>query len=96
MRAAADAFVQISDEDAGQYGIQDGELVEVITRRGKVLAPARVGDILPGHLFIPFHYGDWDNPEHPRAANELTITGYDPVSKQPHFKYAAAKLRKVS
>lgn len=30
-----------------------------------------------------------------RAANELTITAWDVVSKQPNFKYAAANLTKV-
>jgi hypothetical protein len=44
---------------------------------------------------VPFHYGDWDQNGKKRAANELTITGWDPVSKQPHFKYAAARLRKL-
>ena len=72
-------------------------MVEVESRRGTVRAPARVGDILPGHLFLPFHYGYWDEPGdgHRRAANELTLTAWDPVSKQPHFKYAAARASKV-
>jgi anaerobic selenocysteine-containing dehydrogenase len=102
LRAAApDAYVQISPEDANAYGIADGELVEVESRRGKVRAPARVGEIAPGHVFIPFHYGYWDEggngsgDERPRAANELTITGWDPVSKQPHFKFAAVRVRKI-
>lgn len=90
--AAPDAFVQISSEDAQKYGIEDGDLVEVKSRRGRVIEPARIGDIEPGHLFIPFHYGYWDNPDRPRAANELTITEWDPVSKQPHYKYAAIKI----
>jgi anaerobic selenocysteine-containing dehydrogenase len=94
-QAAPDAFVEISKADADEYGIQDGDMLEVSTRRGKVEAPARVGNILAGHLFIPFHYGYWDNPERKRAANELTITGYDPVSKQPYFKFAAAKVRNL-
>lgn len=56
---------------------------------------AVVGSIEPGHVFIPFHYGYWDNPrEHDRAANELTLTGWDPVSKQPYFKFAAVAIRK--
>ena len=46
-------------------------------------------------MFIPFHYGYWDNDERPRAANELTLTEWDPVSKQPHFKYAAVKISKA-
>ena len=93
--AAPDAFVEISREDATEYEIQNGDMVEVSTRRGKVEVPARIGNIIQGHLFIPFHYGYWDDPERKRAANELTITGYDPVSKQPFFKFAAAKIRKA-
>jgi anaerobic selenocysteine-containing dehydrogenase len=92
--AAPDAFVQISTEDAAKYGIADGDLVEVESRRGRVVEPARVGDIEPGHTFIPFHYGYWDDPGRPRAANELTITEWDPISKQPHYKYAAVRIRK--
>ncbi len=94
--AALDAFVQMSDMDAQRYDIHDGNWVEVESRRGKVQAQARVGDIVAGQLFIPFHYGYWDDPERPRAANELTLTEWDPVSKQPHFKYAAVRMKKIS
>jgi ferredoxin-nitrate reductase len=55
-----------------------------------------IEDIEPGHLFIPFHFGYWDNPGRARAANEMTLFEWDPVSKQPHFKYAAVQLKKVS
>jgi hypothetical protein len=46
---------------------------------------------------MPFHYGYWDEADSalPRAANELTIYEWDPVSKQPHYKYAAVRLEKV-
>jgi len=93
--AAPDAFVQISVEDAAKYNIVDGDMLEVESRRGKVIEPAQVGDIEPGLVFIPFHYGYWDHPDRPRAANELTINEWDPISKQPHFKYAAVRIRKV-
>jgi ferredoxin-nitrate reductase len=93
--AAPDAFVQISEEDARKHSITEGDMVEVASRRGAVRAPARIGDIEPGMVFIPFHYGYWDEPGRKRAANELTMTGWDPVSKQPHFKYAAVNIRKV-
>ncbi|MBW4605585.1 MAG: nitrate reductase [Calothrix sp. FI2-JRJ7] len=93
--AAPDAFVQISQEDAKQYGISKGDKVEVTSRRGKVIAPAQIGDIEPGLVFIPFHYGYWDDSNRMRAANELTLTVIDPVSKQPHLKYAAVRIRKV-
>ncbi|QJX47728.1 molybdopterin-dependent oxidoreductase [Hymenobacter taeanensis] len=94
--AAPDGFVQLSAEDAARYGIQDGDMVEVESRRGKVQEPARIGGTEPGLVFIPFHYGYWDKPGRPRAANELTITEWDAVSKQPHYKYAAVRIRKVN
>ena len=56
---------------------------------------ARLGDVASGELFAPFHFGYWDNPGRARAANEITIYGWDPVSKQPSFKYAAVKLEKI-
>ncbi|HTM91570.1 MAG TPA: nitrate reductase [Flavisolibacter sp.] len=93
--AAPDAFVQISEQDAARYGIKEGDMVEVTSRRGKVVEPVRIGNIIPGHVFIPFHYGYWDDPGRSRAANELTITEWDPVSKQPHFKYAAVRIQKA-
>lgn len=95
--AAPDLFIELSREDAGTLAIEDGDLVEVASRRGTVRGPARIGDILPGHLFIPFHYGYWDaeNRQPHRAANELTLGGWDPVSKQPCYKYAAVQVRKV-
>jgi hypothetical protein len=67
-----------------------------------VRAPARIGGIEAGHVFIPFHYGYWDEGGesdgeggHKRAANELTLTSWDPVSKQPYFKFAAVQVRKA-
>ena len=93
--AAPDAFIQVSEEDARRLGIQEGEMLRVTSRRGAAEAPARIGDIEPGTLFMPFHYGYWDDPGRARAANELTLYEWDPVSKQPHFKYAAVKLEKA-
>ena len=94
--AAPDVFVELCRADADRLGVEDGDPVEVASRRGTVRGPVRVGDILPGHVFIPFHYGYWDDAgDQPhRAANELTISAWDPVSKQPVFKYAAVQVRK--
>ena len=70
-------------------------MVEVESRRGRISAPARIGDMIAGHVFVPFHYGYWDEPDRSRAANELTMTEWDPVSKQPYFKHAAGRVQKV-
>jgi predicted molibdopterin-dependent oxidoreductase YjgC len=93
-RQAPEAFVEISTSDAMTYGIQEGETVEVRSRRGYVVVSARITHIRPGVLFMPFHYGYWDDDSHPRAANELTLSEWDPVSKQPHFKCSAVRIGK--
>jgi anaerobic selenocysteine-containing dehydrogenase len=93
--AAPDAFVQISELDAATYQIAEGDMVKVESPRGKMYAPAVIGNIIPGLVFIPFHYGYWDHPDRLRAANELTIDEWDPVSKQPHYKYGAVRIKKA-
>jgi ferredoxin-nitrate reductase len=93
---APDAFIQINPEDAAPLGIADGDMVKVSSRRGVAMAPALLRDIRRGHVFMPFHYGYWDeyDPTRPRAANELTFYGWDPVSKQPSFKYSAVRIER--
>ncbi len=99
--AAPDAWVEISSADAQHLDIHEGDMVRVESRRGVIEVPARVSDIKEGVVFAPFHYGYFDTvgkdaPDgHPRAANELTITEWDPVSKQPYFKIAAVRLTKI-
>jgi ferredoxin-nitrate reductase len=93
--AEPDVWVELSGVDAARLGVATGELVRVRTARGAVEAPVRVTRIRPGHVFVPFHYGHWDAPGRVRAANELTLTAWDPVSKQPLFKQAAAAVERV-
>ncbi|TQM57937.1 anaerobic selenocysteine-containing dehydrogenase [Humibacillus xanthopallidus] len=100
--AAPEVWVEVSAHDASTYGLDEGDLAEVRTPRGEVQARVRVSGIRPGVVFLPFHYGYWDTPEgwrpgdHGRAANELTLTDWDPASKQPIFKTAACAVRKVA
>jgi len=100
-RAAPDAWIELSPADAEKLGIQEGDLVRVESRRGTIEVPARINDIKEGTIFAPFHYGYWDAPGkrspdgHPRAANELTLSEWDPVSKQPYFKITAARATKI-
>ncbi|HVD28348.1 MAG TPA: nitrate reductase, partial [Mycobacteriales bacterium] len=99
-RAAPDAWVELSVADAARLGVGEGDLVRVESRRGVIVVPARVAGGRDGVVFAPFHYGYWDTADappqgRPRAANELTLTEWDPVSKQPHFKVAAVKVERV-
>lgn len=95
--AAPAVWVEISQADARNLGIEEGDLLEVSSPRGLLHAQARVSGIRAGVLFVPFHYGYWDTGggEHDRAANELTVTDWDPVSKQPIFKTAAAAVTRI-
>jgi anaerobic selenocysteine-containing dehydrogenase len=100
--AAPEPWVELAPTDAQRLGIEAGDIVRVESPRGRVEAPARVTGIREGVVFVPFHYGYWDEPEgsepngRPRAANELTITRWDPVSKQPIYKTAAVRVEKVA
>jgi anaerobic selenocysteine-containing dehydrogenase len=98
--AAPDVWVEVSRPDAERMAIGEGDLVRVESPRGAVEAPARISGIRPGVVFVPFHYGYWDaesgGDAHTRAANELTMTVWDPVSKQPLFKSGAVRLLRVA
>ena len=94
--AAPEPIVELHRDDAAAAGIMDGDLVEVTSRRGAARGEARLTGIEPGVVFMPFHYGDWDAPGRKSAANRLTISGWDAVSKQPHFKYAAVRVERVA
>jgi anaerobic selenocysteine-containing dehydrogenase len=94
--AAPEVWVEVSEHDARRLGIAEGDAVEVSTPRGKISCAARISGVRNGVLFVPFHYGyfDADGRGHHRAGNELTVTDWDPVSKQPIFKTAAAQLHR--
>ncbi|MDP8901469.1 MAG: molybdopterin-dependent oxidoreductase, partial [Actinomycetota bacterium] len=100
--AAPEAWVEISPTDAESLGVSEGDTVRVESPRGQMEAKARVSGIREGVVFAPFHYGYFDGeggdaPDgHARAANELTITEWDPVSKQPLFKVGAVRVTKVA
>jgi anaerobic selenocysteine-containing dehydrogenase len=99
--AAPDAWVETNPGDADRYGIAEGDLVRVESPSGSIEVTARIGQVMAGAVLAPFHYGPWDpdtlappGPERgpSRQANELTMTVWDPVSKQPYFKTAACRI----
>ncbi|MGW5473502.1 molybdopterin oxidoreductase family protein [Streptomyces chartreusis] len=101
-RAAPEVWVELSAAEALRHGVAEGDLVEVTSPCGSVRGRLRITGIRDGLVFLPFHYGYWDTPgghrpgaEGGRAANETTITDWDPVSKQPLFKTAVARLTLV-
>ena len=100
--AAPDVWIEVSPTDADAAGIDEGDVVDISSCRATIRARVRICGIRTGVVFVPFHYGYWDHDtDRPhddagRAANELTRTSWDPVSKQPMFKVAAVRLTKVA
>lgn len=82
-----EGFVEINPDDAKKLGIEDGDLVQVTSRRGKIQTKAVITDrIKCGVLFIPFHFAE-------SAANMLTNPALDPVAKIPELKVCAVAIQ---
>jgi ferredoxin-nitrate reductase len=98
VEAAPDVWVELSEADAARLGVGEGDVVRIESPRGRVDAPVRLTGVREGVVFVPFHYGYWDRDGrngNDRAANELTITLWDPVSKQPIYKTAAVRVERL-
>ena len=82
--------VDISPEDAERLGVAEGEPMRVSSRRGSVVAPARIDNALkPGLVFMTLHFPDQV------ATNFLTIDAFDEKSGTAEFKACAVNLEKV-
>jgi formate dehydrogenase major subunit len=79
--------LELSPEDAARFGIADGELVDVRSRRGVVTVPARIdASLRPGLVFMTFHFPEQAN------TNLLTIDASDPKSGTAEFKACAVRV----
>ena len=105
--AAPEGWLEISATDAATIGVQDGELCAVSSEHGSAELRARIKEIQPGVVFAPFHYGSLTREgfdvahastdgQRPTAANEVTQTEIDPVSKQPVYKCAAVRVARIT
>ncbi|WP_331770942.1 molybdopterin-dependent oxidoreductase (plasmid) [Embleya sp. NBC_00888] len=88
-------FVEIHPADARALGVAAGDRVEVASRRGRAVLPARVSDrVRPGDCFAPFHWNDRFGEY--LGINAVTNDAVDPISFQPEFKACAVALTKVA
>jgi formate dehydrogenase alpha subunit len=84
------AELEINPADAAKPGIADGEMVNVVSRRGKVTARAKVTEASPaGVVFMAFHFAE-------SPANLLTNPALDPVAKIPEYKVCAVRVEKAN
>ncbi len=86
--AAPEELAEVHPDDAARYGIKDGGLMRLRTRRGEVAARARVTRrVPPGMVFMTFHFTE-------SPANALTTAEADPVAGTPSFKACAVAIEK--
>jgi predicted molibdopterin-dependent oxidoreductase YjgC len=86
---SSEELVEINPKDASALGIADGEMIKVISRRGEVVAKAKVTEVSPaGVISMTFHFAQ-------SPTNVLTNPALDPVSKMPELKVCAVRIEKV-
>jgi predicted molibdopterin-dependent oxidoreductase YjgC len=79
--------VALHPADAARLGVADGAPVRVTSRRGELDGWARVTDaVRPGAIFVPFV------KLAESAANFLTNSAADPISKIPEYKVCAVRV----
>jgi formate dehydrogenase major subunit len=82
--------VAVHPSDARRLGVDTGSRLRVESRRGELTGYARVTEaVRPGAIFVPFvKLAD-------SAANFLTNSASDPVSKIPEYKVCAVRLERL-
>ena len=86
---APEAEVEISPADAAAYQIEEGDWVQVSSRRGQVVVKARITHRSPtGIVFMTFHFAE-------AATNLVTIDAVDPTAKIPEYKICAVHMEKI-
>jgi formate dehydrogenase major subunit len=81
-----ESLVELNPADATKFGISDGQMIKVTSRRGSVKAKTRITEKSPqGTIFMNFHFAE-------AAVNLLTNPVLDPIGKIPEYKVCAVKL----
>jgi len=82
--------LDLSPEDAERLGIMEGDPVRVTSRRGSVVAPARLDRSLrAGLVFMTLHFQD------EVMTNVLTVDYTDPKSGTAEFKACAVRVEAI-
>jgi len=92
LRANPYAYVELNPKDAARMGVKPGDMVEITSRRGSNIMPAKVYEgPVEGMVFAY-----WHDQHEDRMINKVTADNFDPGSKEPEFKICAVKVKRVS
>jgi anaerobic selenocysteine-containing dehydrogenase len=90
-RLSPHAWVEMNPRDARTLRLKPQDRVDVVSPRGRVRGiELRVTEtVAPGQIFVPFHYAEAN-------ANEVTQSAFDPYSREPNYKQAAARVERAA
>ncbi|MCP3957342.1 MAG: molybdopterin-dependent oxidoreductase [bacterium] len=84
-----EGFVEVHRWNARKLGIEDGQLVDVVSRRGRVRCRALVSkQVRRNSIWMPLHFPD-------ARANYLTNDAGDAVTGTAEYKVCAARIEPV-
>ncbi|HGW2852948.1 TPA: formate dehydrogenase subunit alpha [Enterococcus faecalis] len=84
------SYIEINAVDAQALGIQEGDKVEVHSRRGKIETYAAVGNrVFPQEVFMTFYFPDGN-------VNEITNAVFDDIATIPEYKVCAVAIKPVN
>jgi nitrate reductase NapA len=108
LKLVPEQYVEVNDKDAERFGLEDGENVRVVTRRGSYEARVSVGtksmirparnEVPPGLLFSPWNLSVADSADPTKnkwLVNAVSHRAWDPVSGQADYKKSAARIEKI-
>ncbi|RMF23836.1 MAG: hypothetical protein D6760_04615 [Deltaproteobacteria bacterium] len=109
LKLVPEQYVEMSPEDAERFGVEDGERVRVVTRRGSYEARVSVGGsgsivrparntVPAGYLFSPWNLSVADSADPTKnrwLVNAVSHRAWDPVSGQADYKKIAARIERV-
>jgi len=104
LEAEPQQYVEMSPQLAAERGIKNGDVVDVVSMRGKVQAVAMVTvRIKPFQVMgktvhlvgMPFAFG-WTKPKCGDAVNRLTTSVGDPNTTIPEYKACLVNLKKAT
>ena len=82
-------LLKINPKDAAELGLDDSEMVQVISRRGQTQVKTKFTHICPpGLVSMTFHFAE-------SPTNVLTNAALDPVAKIPETKVCAVRVEKI-
>ncbi len=108
LRLVPEQYVEVSEEDAQRWGLEDGERVRLVTRRGSYEARVSIGtqsmvkparsEVPAGYLFSPWNLSVADSADPTKnrwLVNAVSHRAWDPVSGQADYKKIAARIEKI-